>query len=90
MKAAVSCANRIVSDSRHEEPIILEYAEVDAREFTDWSMAFVSSREVDEALVRKYAPTGDFDPYVMRASAVRKFLISLAHNAKELLDSKPR
>ena len=79
---------RIVNDPRHISATLLEYAEVDERCFTTWSMACVSMRDVGTDTLRKYSARGAFDPFSMSTGSARGFLRELAINPHALLTAE--
>lgn len=76
----------IMRDPRHENVVILDYAEVPEREFTDWSMAYVDTDHLDRRLILKFCPTDTFNPMTMSAESARRFLIEIAERQKDSLD----
>jgi hypothetical protein len=68
---------RIVQDSRHSNPTLIEYAKVPYREFENWSMAYVRSDELAAALLHKYSTHSLFDPFKMGPEQARIFLLAI-------------
>jgi hypothetical protein len=68
----------IVGDKRHEDVQIISYADITARVFDQWSMAYISTRDIDTRLITQYCPHGCFEPYNMGGHAVKEFLIAVA------------
>lgn len=54
---------RIVSDPRHYDVMLLDYAEITERRFTEWSMGRVNLEKQNPSLLLKYSPTARLDPY---------------------------
>ena len=57
--------NRITTDPRHREVVLLSYEEVDERRFAVWSMGQVNMSRLNPALLLKYSETATLDPYVV-------------------------
>lgn len=55
--------NRIVSDDRHTDVVLLSYEEIEERCFAGWSMGQVNLSRVNPSLLLKYSETGVLDPY---------------------------
>jgi len=53
----------ILSDSRHHDVTLLEYAEIGERRFVGWTMGRVNLGKVNPSLLLKYSPKPTFDPY---------------------------
>lgn len=68
----------IVGDARHEDVQIISYADITDRAFEEWSMAYISTRDIDTRLIMQYCPHGRFEPYAMGGHAVRDFLVAVA------------
>lgn len=63
-QAAVNATyNRILRDPRHDAAVILRYAEIPARDFSDWSMGYVPSAVLRGETVLRYSANGLFQPY---------------------------
>jgi len=57
--------NRIVSDSRHTEVVLLSYEEIGERRFAGWSMGQVNMARLNPALLLKYSERATLDPYAV-------------------------
>jgi hypothetical protein len=68
---------RIVQDSRHAHPTLIEYARVHFREFESWSMAYVRTDELAAALLHKYSSHSLFDPFKLGPEQARFFLLAI-------------
>ena len=73
--------HRILADSRHRDPAILDFAEIPSRKFTNWSMGLLSSLESNRAIYLKYSRSASFDPYTMSPSTLRAFFDEIMTNA---------
>ena len=76
----------ILRDPRHTRVTILDYREVHHRIFSDWSMAYVSTRKMEQGILFKYAVGERFDPFVLTAEAAREFLIEISQTGYEFLN----
>ena len=73
--------HRILLDSRHRDPAILDFAEIPSRRFTQWSMGSLSSLETNRAIYLKYSRSASFDPYSMSPTTLRAFFDEIMQNA---------
>jgi Sensors of blue-light using FAD len=64
---------KIQNDARHTDTVILDYLELDGREFTRWSMGMLTHTDDNRELFIKYSDTNEFNPYSMSARALRAF-----------------
>jgi hypothetical protein len=65
-RAAVSqLYNRIASDPRHTDVVLLSYEEIGERCFAGWSMGQVNLSRLNPALLLKYSETAVLDPYAV-------------------------
>lgn len=69
--------NKITRDSRHDEPFIIDYSEINERSFSSWAMGYVPDTAISRELILKYSPSGQFDPTQMSAASALGFLRSL-------------
>ena len=76
--------HRILLDPRHRDPAILDFSEIVARKFTQWSMGSLSSLESNRAIYLKYSRSASFDPYTMSPTALRAFFDEVMNNANWL------
>ncbi len=79
--------NRIIMDSRHFNPEIIEFIEVEERLFNEWSMKLIQmgADYEDEAnkAVLKYSNTHKFAPIFMNGNQCIKLLVELNNLYKE-------
>jgi len=55
--------SRILSDDRHKDVVLLDYKSIDSREYADWSMGFVSTRDDRiQRLVIQATQSANFEP----------------------------
>jgi len=64
---------RILKDSRHTEPAILDFGEIASRRFSNWNMGLISSIAENRQIFLKYSRKSEFDPYSMSPSSLRGF-----------------
>jgi len=84
-KAAVnSLYHRLLLDSRHREPAVLDFSEITHRRFGKWSMGLIASLEENRQVFLKYSSSADFDPYSMSCSTLRAFLDEIQTNVRWL------
>jgi hypothetical protein len=57
--------NRIASDARHTDVVLLNYEEIEERRFAGWSMGQVSMQRLNPALLLKYSECAKLDPYAV-------------------------
>ncbi|MCU0763210.1 MAG: BLUF domain-containing protein [Hydrogenophaga sp.] len=76
--------HRILKDSRHQDPAILDFQDIACRDFGTWNMGLVSAVEDNRALFLKYASGPQFDPYQMRPETLRAFFAELIGNTRWL------
>jgi Sensors of blue-light using FAD len=74
--------HRILLDPRHREPAILHYGEIDSRLHAGWSMGLVPATEANQALILKYSPRAEFDPFDMRPHALEQLFAELVAQAR--------
>ena len=79
--AVNSLYHRILLDPRHRDPAILDFAEIPARKFTQWSMGSLSALESNRMIYLKYSRSASFDPYTMSPTTLRAFFDEIMHNA---------
>lgn len=57
--------NKIASDPRHHDVVLLSYEEVHERSFASWSMGQVNLSRLNPALLLKYSERPELDPYTV-------------------------
>ena len=57
--------NRIASDARHSDVVLLNYEEIAERRFAGWSMGQVNMSRLNPALLLKYSECARLDPYAV-------------------------
>ena len=69
--------HRILTDPRHREPAVLDFAEINCRRFTTWSMGSLAPLEANRHIFLKYSRSSSFDPYGMSSNTLREFFNEL-------------
>lgn len=64
---------RILNDSRHSAPAILDFGEIASRRFSNWNMGLISSIAENREIFLKYSGKSQFDPYSMSPASLRGF-----------------
>jgi hypothetical protein len=76
--------HRILKDSRHKEPAILDFSEIVVRQFGSWSMGLIAATQENRDLFLKYSSTAEFDPYKMSPNTLRAFFSEVIQNVRWL------
>jgi hypothetical protein len=76
--------HRILLDTRHREPAILQFTDIDQRLYGGWNMGLVPTTEANQAVMLKYSPRAEFDPYEMRPRALEALFAELVTLARVL------
>jgi hypothetical protein len=69
--------NVIAGDRRHSKLEIIDYKEIDKREFTNWSMGYIPSASMSNSLILKFSGSSKFNPYEMNGDSAYKMLLAL-------------
>ena len=75
---------RILLDRRHNTSVILSSAEIEKRQFFDWSMGYVLRTEKNRPLFLAYSADKYFDPLSMRAQAAQALLGEIDNHARHI------
>lgn len=67
----------ILRDDRHQDVRLLSFEEITERQFGSWTMGQVEIGSVNRALLLKYAPRPDLDPFTVSARATMSLLSEL-------------
>lgn len=67
----------ILRDDRHQDVRLLSFEEITERQFGSWTMGQVEIGSVNRALLLKYAPRPDLDPFTVPARATMSLLSEL-------------
>ena len=57
--------NRIATDPRHQDVVLLSYEEIEERSFAGWAMGQVNMGRLNPALLLKYSEAAVLDPYAV-------------------------
>ena len=74
----------ILRDTRHTNVMLLDYKEIDKREFAHWSMGYIPNTAMSRETVMKYAPKGVFNPMEMSGSSAHGLLVELSMGLPKL------
>jgi hypothetical protein len=81
-RSAVSALyNRIATDPRHADVVLLSYAEITERRFSGWSMGQVNLGRLNPAILLKYSETAVLDPYAVSGQVSMALLEELVATA---------
>lgn len=56
---------QIAKDPRHQDVVLLHYAEITERRFGGWTMGQVRLDKLNPSIVLKYSETAELDPYAV-------------------------
>lgn len=79
---------RILRDPRHGEVTILDFAEIDRREFAHWAMHHVPPVWSARQHLLRYFEREAFTPLKMSAASARSLLLDLARDAAQSTERK--
>jgi hypothetical protein len=74
--------HKILNDNRHSKIVLLDYKEIDMREFSNWSMGFMPESSLTAPINLKYSGRGEFLPYEMSGESAHQMMLEL----RELTD----
>jgi outer membrane receptor for monomeric catechols len=74
--------HRILADARHRDPVVLNFAEINSRRFTNWQMGSLAPLEANRHIYLKYSRSASFDPYGMSAATLQDFFNELLANGE--------
>lgn len=69
--------NSIIKDERHNKVVILDYQEIQSRDFQDWAMGYIPISSITKPLVLKFSSGSDFNPYQLSGSSAYMLLLEL-------------
>ncbi|MEP0518693.1 MAG: BLUF domain-containing protein [Hyphomicrobiales bacterium] len=73
-KAVTETFTSMMSDSRHQDVVILEARPIEKRRFLTWNMGFAGKTEFAKQLYVKYGASEAFDPGKMTADSLLGFI----------------
>lgn len=71
----------IVRDPRHEEIMLLDFAEIGQRRYPGWRMGSVDLNKVNLSTILRFSEVARLDPYTMTGSAALALLEELTSSA---------
>ena len=72
---------QIISDSRHQDVVLLRYEEIVERQFSGWTMGLVNLNRINMSIMLKYSETPTFNPYAVTGAASYAMLRELMATA---------
>ena len=72
--------HKILNDKRHQRIIMLDYKEINAREFDKWSMGYMPESSLTKGLNIKYSGSATFEPYDMTGDSAHLLMLALRDN----------
>ena len=69
--------HKILNDSRHRRIIMLDYREINAREFDRWSMGYMPESSLTKDINIRYSGSGTFEPYDMTGESAHLLMLAL-------------
>jgi hypothetical protein len=72
--------HKILNDKRHNNIIMLDYKEISAREFSNWSMGYMPESSLTNPINLKFSGTPEFEPYEMSGESAHGMMLSLKDN----------
>lgn len=71
----------LLTDSRHEDVLLLDYEEIRVRQFSNWRMGRVDMEKLNPGTILKYSETSVIDPYNIPGSVALDLLNELMSTA---------
>ncbi|MDY7545927.1 BLUF domain-containing protein [Glaciimonas sp. CA11.2] len=69
---------RLQQDPRHTKLILLDYSEIEARQYSGWTMSKIRLDRINLSLLLKYSATPTLNPYVVSGCTTVALLEELA------------
>jgi hypothetical protein len=69
--------HKILNDKRHHNIIMIDYKEINSREFSDWSMGYMPESSLTHPLNLKFSGTPEFEPYEMSGESAHGMMLNL-------------
>ena len=69
--------HKILNDPRHKNIVMLEYTDINSREFDSWWMGYMPESSLTEPINLKYSGTKDFSPYEMSGESAHNLMLAL-------------
>ncbi len=69
---------RISRDARNQHVVLVKYGQVPERLWPTWQARFLTPTADTQALLRRFATQGQFNPYTMHPDSAERFLFELS------------
>jgi hypothetical protein len=69
--------HKILNDSRHHNIIMLDYKQINSREFSEWSMGYMPESSLTTPINLKFSGTPEFEPYEMSGESAHSMMLAL-------------
>ena len=79
-----STYHRILNDSRHSNPVLLDYCEINERDFSAWEMGYIAETKLTRELYMQFSPVSEFNTYRMSGESCYRLLKHMAAAAPML------
>ncbi len=70
----------ILNDPRHSNIIMLDYKEINMREFSEWSMGYMPESSLTSPINLAFSGTPEFNPYEMSGESAHKMMLALKNS----------
>ena len=74
--------NRILNDGRHSNVVLLEYSDINVREFNDWCMGYIPTSKLTDPLILKFSKSNEFNPYDMSSTSAYMLILEFKKTHK--------
>jgi hypothetical protein len=74
--------NKIRNDERHSNVVLIEYTQIEEREFKDWCMGYIPSSKMTDDIILQFSPSVEFTPYDMSATSANLLMLEFKKNFK--------
>ena len=69
--------HRILNDPRHEAIVMLDYKEINRREFSHWHMGYVPYTALTRDVNMLFSGSPEFNPYEMSGESAHQLMLAL-------------
>ena len=69
---------RIVRDTRHQNPLLIDYRTLSTRLFSTWSMGYMPESSVTQPTLLKYSVSRNFEPRLLSGESCLRMLAELS------------
>ena len=73
--------SNLLTDSRHQDVLLLDYEEIRERQFSNWRMGRVDMERLNPGTILKYSETAVIDPYKIPGAVALDLLNELMSTA---------